>query len=201
MSAPAVALPRFEPMPLARLHAPFDHDDWVFELKYDGWRALAYVDGGRCRLVSRNGNVFKRFGQLGAAIGAAVPGTAALDGEIACLDGDGRPQFYELFRRRVPPTYCAFDVLWLNGRDLRGRPLVERKRLLKRLVRPPLLYVDHVAGRGMDLFQAACASDLEGVVAKLANGRYQPAMTTWVKIKNGNYSQAEGRADFFDRRA
>ena len=185
-------------MPLARLHAPFDHDDWIFELKYDGWRALAYVEGGQCQLISRNGNAFKRFGELGAQIGAALRGSAVLDGEIVCLDGDGRPQLYELFRRRVLPTYCAFDVLWLNGRDLREQPLVERKRLLKRLVREPLLYVDHVAGRGVELFDEACSHDLEGVVAKLATGRYEPTATTWVKIKNRAYSQAEGRADFFD---
>jgi bifunctional non-homologous end joining protein LigD len=67
---------------------------------------------------------------------------------------------------------------------VRQRPLVESKRLLKRLVRPPLLYVDHVVGRGVDLFHATCASDLEGVVAKLATGRYEAAATSWVKIKN-----------------
>ncbi len=63
------------------------------------------------------------------------------------------------------------------------------------------MYVDHVAGRGMELFQAACARDLEGIVAKLATGLYAPEATTWVKIKNPAYSQAEGRADFFDARS
>ena len=68
--------------------------------------------------------------------------------------------------------------------------------MLKRLIRPPVLYVDHIEGRGVDLFEATCGGDLE--VAKLAAGRYEPAATTWVKIKNRGYSQAEGRADFFD---
>ena len=186
-------------MPLARLHAPFDHPDWLFELKYDGWRALAYVENGKCRLVSRRGNAFKRFQDLCATIAAALPARAVLDGEIACLDREGRPQFYELMRRKMAPTFCAFDLLWLNGRDLRVLPLLERKRHLQQLIRPPLLFVDHVESRGVDLFRAACDRDLEGIVAKLANGRYEPEATTWVKIKNRTYSQAEGRLDFFDR--
>jgi bifunctional non-homologous end joining protein LigD len=106
--------------------------------------------------------------------------------------------FYELMRRRTAPTYCAFDILWLNGRDHRDASLLERKRILSELVRPPILYVDHIESRGVDLFNAACERDLEGIVAKLANGRYEPSATTWVKIKNRSYSQAEGRAEFFD---
>jgi bifunctional non-homologous end joining protein LigD len=130
----------------------------------------------------------------------ATRGTAVLDGEVACLDADGKPQFYELMRRQIAPTFCAFDLLWLNGRDLRGRPLLERKRLLKRLVKPPLLYVNHVEHTGVDLFNVACEKDMEGIVAKLAHGVYRPAATTWVKIKNSSYSQAEGRAEFFNSR-
>jgi bifunctional non-homologous end joining protein LigD len=128
----------------------------------------------------------------------AVPGTAVLDGEIACLDDDGKPQFYELMRREKAPTFCAFDLLWLNRRNLRSLPLLERKRLLRKLTRSPLLYVDHIAHRGADLFKAACAKDLEGIVAKLASGRYEPEKTTWEKIKNRAYSRAVGRAEFFD---
>jgi ATP-dependent DNA ligase len=99
---------------LGRLDAPFDHQDWIFELKYDGWRALAYIAGGSCRLVSRNGNAFKRFADLCAAIAATIQGNAVLDGEIACLDAKGKPQFYELMRRRMTSTYCAFDLLSLD---------------------------------------------------------------------------------------
>jgi bifunctional non-homologous end joining protein LigD len=185
-------------MPLASLHAPFDHSDWIFELKYDGFRAFAHIDSGECRLVSRKGTVYRGFPQLCAAIGAAIPAQAVLDGEIVYLDAEGKPQFYELMRRRTPQHYYAFDVLWLDGHDLRDIRLTERKRLLRGLVRPPVLYADHFEARGVDLFQAACDHDLEGIVAKLAAGRYEPAATTWVKIKNRGYSQAEGRADFFD---
>ena len=78
-------------MPLASLHAPFDHQDWIFELKYDGFRALGYVDSGLCWLVSRRGTAYKSFPQLSAAIGAAIPGQAVLDGEIVHLDAQGKP--------------------------------------------------------------------------------------------------------------
>jgi bifunctional non-homologous end joining protein LigD len=123
-----------------------------------------------------------------------------LDGEVVHLGEDGCPQFYDLMRRRTPQHFYAFDLLWLNGEDLRDAPLLERKRLLRRLVpkQPsPVLYVEHMR-KGVALFQAVCAQDLEGIVAKLATGRYTPDETTWVKIKNPTYSQAEGRADFFD---
>ena len=121
----------------------------MFELKYDGFRALAYIEAGQCRLVSRKRNQFKRFQSLCAAIAETIRGAAVLDGEIACLDSDGKSQFYELMRRRLAPTYCAFDILWLNGRDLRSKPLLERKAIVKGLVRPPLLYVDHMERRGV----------------------------------------------------
>jgi bifunctional non-homologous end joining protein LigD len=107
-------------------------------------------------------------------------------------------------RRRGPQHFFAFDLLWLNGRDLRALPLLERKRLPRQVVprQPcPLLYIDHVAGDGVSLYDAVCARDLEGIVAKQADGRYTPEATTWVKIKNPAYSQAEGRADFFEGRA
>ncbi len=191
-------------MPLARLQAPFDHPDWIFELKLDGFRALAYVENGAARLVSRNGNAFKTFLDLGAGIGSVLPvRDAVLDGEIVHVGPDGAPRFYGLMRRRRPQHYFAFDVLWLDGRDLRRLPLLERKRLLRRIVPPqpaPVVYVDHVAESGVALFEAASERDLEGIVAKLANAPYASEEPTWVKIKNRAYSQIEGRADFFDDR-
>ena len=127
-------------MPLASLHAPFDHPDWIFELKYDGFRALAYIDSRECQLVSRKGTVYRGFPRLCAAIGAAIPAHAVLDGEIVYLDAEGKPQFYDLMRRRTPQHYYAFDLLWLDGKDLRDIRLIERKRLLRELVRPPVLF-------------------------------------------------------------
>src|ERR1043166_8539902 len=115
-------------MPLARLHAPFDHSDWLFELKYDGFRAFAYVEADAVRLVSRRGNVYKSFRDLCARVAAALPLEATiLDGEIVHLDTDGKPLFYDLLRRSSPQHFVAFDLLWLNGRDLRGLPLIDRR--------------------------------------------------------------------------
>jgi len=192
-------------MPLARLAMPFDHPDWLFEPKLDGFRALLYIENGSARLLSRNGNWFKSFPDLTRALGTCFPHTTAvLDGEVVRLGADGKPLFYELMRRRAPQHFYAFDLLWRNGEDLRTVPLLERKDLLREMLPPqpsPALYVEHVARSGVDLFQAACECDLEGIVAKLANGLYTPDSTTWVKIKNRNYTQAEGRADFFDGRS
>src|SRR5437763_2289962 len=85
------------PMPLVRIPEPFDHPDWLFELKHDGFRALAYVDGHHCRLVSRRGHEFTKFGQLTEEIAHSVKTMrAVLDGEIVCLGPDGRRQFYDL---------------------------------------------------------------------------------------------------------
>ena len=128
--------------------------------------------------------------------------SAILDGEIVRPGPDGRPMFYELMRRRGPFCLYAFDLLWLDGSDLRDRPLLERKSLLRKLVprRPKsVLYVEHVA-TGTDLFRVICERDMEGIVAKQASARYTPEATTRVKIKNRQYSQAIGRHDFFGRR-
>jgi bifunctional non-homologous end joining protein LigD len=192
-------------MPLASLRTPFDHADWIYELKYDGFRALAYIENRTARLVSRNGNVFKTFPDLAASIGTALEvRSAVLDGEIVHLGKDGIPRFYDLMRRRAPQHFFAFDLLWLNGRDLRGLPLLERKRLLAGIAPPqpaPVVLVDHIAGSvGVALFQEVCKRDLEGIVAKLAKAPYTPESTSWIKIKNRNYSQAVNRRDFFDSR-
>jgi bifunctional non-homologous end joining protein LigD len=133
---------------------------------------------------------------------------AILDGEIVCLDAQGKPQFYDLLRRSEPTYFYAFDLLALDGEDLRTLPLIERKRRLSRIMPKKrarrLLYVGHIAGRGIDLYRAACERDLEGIVAKLARAPYvvcEPRHSTWLKIKNPSYSQMEGRLELFERRA
>jgi bifunctional non-homologous end joining protein LigD len=190
-------------MPLARLHAPFEHPDWIFEPKLDGFRALAYIEDGACRLVSRKVNVFKTFGPLAAAIGEDLAGqTAILDGEIVRPGADGRPLFYELMRRHGPFCFYAFDLVWLGQKDLRPWPLVEMKSLLEKLVPRRMRagrYVEHV-WKWTNLFRVICERDMEGIVAKQANGAHTPEATTWVRIKNRRYSQAVGRHDFFGRR-
>jgi bifunctional non-homologous end joining protein LigD len=151
--------------------------EWVFEPKLDGFRSIAYVEDGACRLVSRNRNAFQTFDPLAQAIGEQLAGhSAILDGEIVRPGPDGRPMFYELMRRRGPFCFYAFDLLWLDGIDLRDRPLLERKRLLPKLLlrrAQPVLYVDHVES-GSDLFRIICEQDMEGVVAKQASACYTP---------------------------
>src|SRR2546425_1439279 len=198
-------LPSFEPMRLVNLRQPFDHKDWLFELKYDGFRALAYVENGSARLVSRRQNAYKSFDTLCTQIVQCLKvQDAILDGEVVCLGKDGRPQFYDLLRRRSPRYFYAFDLLWLNGRDLRGLPLIERKRMLRRIIpkgRSAVLFAKHTEGTGVSLFHAACEMDIEGIVAKWKNAPYRMDgnQTSWVKIKNPHYSQAEGRRELFEK--
>lgn len=144
--------PLFQPLPLIRQPEPFSHPDWVFEIKYDGFRALAYADPSGIRLISRNGNRFSSFSDLCSGIEFALKARhAVLDGEISCLDDRGHSQFNQLLFRRATPRFCAFDLLYLDGKDLRERPLIERKRALRRIIpdgSPFLLYVDHAEGEG-----------------------------------------------------
>src|SRR5947209_2082363 len=105
-------LPQFTPMPLQRRKTAFDHPDWLFELKYDGFRALAYAEAAGCRLVSRNAHAFGSFELLREDIGRALRRSrAVIDGEIVCLDEKGHPQFYNLLYRRTEPCFVAFDLL------------------------------------------------------------------------------------------
>jgi bifunctional non-homologous end joining protein LigD len=193
------------PMPLASVSSPFDDPDWFYELKYDGFRALAYIDRKRSQLVSRRGHVYRSWVALANELSRAVRCHAAvLDGEICCLDPDGRPQFYNLLFRRGRPHLMVFDLLWLDGCDLRERPLRERKRLLRGILPQRdscVRFVDHIQHRGTDLFRAACAHDVEGVVAKWRDGTYQSGPhTSWLKIRNPHYSQWDGRRELFEAR-
>jgi bifunctional non-homologous end joining protein LigD len=198
---------QFNPIPLGRRLRPFSHPDWLFELKYDGFRALAYIDYGRCKLVSRNGNTFVSFGELASKIGRLFPQrTAVLDGEIVCLNKKGHPQFHDLLFRRGQPSFVAFDLLWEAGKLLTRDALLDRKLTLKRFLAhlrsdSGVIYADHVAHSGEALFERARKLDLEGIVAKDKSGPYvsRPEETTWFKIRNRNYSQLVGRADLFER--
>jgi bifunctional non-homologous end joining protein LigD len=120
-------LPRIAPLTLRRLREPFDHPDWVFELKHDGFRGVAYISDSSCRIVSRRDNTFKSFTPLRDTLGRLRVKDAILDGEIIFLDGDGVSIFNQLMFRQGVPYFYAFDVTWLNGRDLRSLPLIKRK--------------------------------------------------------------------------
>src|SRR5437763_3081890 len=160
---------KYQPMPLGRCIGPFDDPEWLFELKYDGFRAIAHVEFGRCSLLSRNGHPFASFQDLALQIGnALIPRSAVIDGEIVCLDTDGKPQFYELMLRRGKPCFVAFDLLTSNGKDLRHERLLDRKHELRQIIggAPSIIYADHVQECGTALFEKACELDLEGIVAK-----------------------------------
>jgi bifunctional non-homologous end joining protein LigD len=193
-------------MPLIRVPEAFDHPDCLFELKHDGFRALAHVEGHHGRLVSRNGHTFSNWAVLCTEISHSIRAhDAVLDGEIVCLDANGRSHFYDLMFRRDWPYFFAFDLLSVDGEDLRAKPLIERKRRLKRImlrIDSRLLFVDHVSERGMALFREARRMDLEGIVAKWTRGPYHGdgVNTSWLKIKNPGYSQMTGRRELFERR-
>ena len=111
-------------MPLSRRAEPFDHPDWLFEIKWDGFRSLAYIENGRCKLVSRNGNEFKSFSALNSALPLECGAKrAVLDGEIVCLDRKGNSQFRNLMFGRGEPRFYAFDLLSCDGEELRYLPL------------------------------------------------------------------------------
>ena len=178
-----------QPMPLSRKPAPFDHPDWIFELKYDGFRALAVIHDGRTQLISRNGHPFSSFDNLRKALTSPFAGKTILDGEIVCLDKRGKPQFNDLLFHRGEPCFFVFDLLMNDGRDLRTERLTDRKHELRSLLsKVPvsrMRYVDHVEQHGTALFERVCKMDLEGIVAKHSSGPYvtEPQKTTWFKIQ------------------
>jgi ATP-dependent DNA ligase len=125
-----------QPMRLARRPEPFSDPAWLFELKYDGFRALAHLSDGNCKLISRNGNAFRSFESLRVAIPGDVRARqAVIDGEIVCLDAQGRSRFNDLLFHRAELCFVAFDLLWCAGEDLRQLPLIDRKLQLRSVVR------------------------------------------------------------------
>src|SRR5579863_1992115 len=192
----------FQPIILGRAPAPFSHHDWLFEIKWDGFRSLAHVENGRCKLISRNGNEFKSFRSLSVVLGRELKNSVVLDGEIVCLGEDGKSRFYDLLFRRREPRFVAFDLLRCDGQDLKYSPLIERKQRL-RAVLPKLsnniLFCDHVENDGESLFRLACENDLEGIVAKHKYGPYLQEHAQWIKIRNQKYSEWAGREKFFER--
>jgi bifunctional non-homologous end joining protein LigD len=149
----------------------------VFELKHDGFRAVAYIEHAECRLVSRNMRNL-RFDFLQKALAKLPVKDAIFDGEIVCLDGRGVSQFNQLLSRKAEPVFYAFDLLWHNGEDLTQRPLIERKTRLRRIVKASkcrrLLYAQHIGEHGKKFFETICSLDLEGIVAKRAMSVYKP---------------------------
>lgn len=194
-------LPSLSPAKLSVARDVFVDPDWIYELKYDGFRGLAYFDRGKSWLVSRNNFTYKRFSPLCEHLGHLLRlGNAILDGEIVCIDDHGRPRFYDLMFQRGEPRFFAFDILWKDGEDLRSLPLTMRKKILRKLIPKSdarLLYVDH-SEDGHGLFRLVCEQDLEGMVMKPKASPYGD--NRWLKIKNANYSQAKDRHELFNRK-
>ena len=202
---------------------PFSDPAWLYEIKYDGVRVLADRRGDRVTLYGRSGqDTTSRYPEVVRALRALPIDRFVIDGEIVALDDAGRPSFQrlqprmaltdprdiELAARRQPAVGVFFDCLGLDDRDLRRRPLVERKECLRLLVPPlgPVRYGDHVAGEGRAFFEAASAQRLEGIVAKRARSVYSGGRTRdWIKIKCqkrqefvvGGYTDPQGARGHF----
>jgi bifunctional non-homologous end joining protein LigD len=190
-------LPREVALQLATLvDAPPDGSEWLHEIKFDGYRMSCRIERGSARLVTRNGlDWTERFPDLAAALAALPARTALLDGEVVVFDREGRTSFQALQgalgRKRSDAAvhFVAFDCLYLDGRDVRAAPLVERKQLLRALLSrlpdaSPIRFSEHVVGRGAEFFAAACTRGVEGTVAKRGDAPYRPGRSrAWLKIR------------------
>ncbi len=190
---------RIEPMLATLAEHPFSDPNWLFEIKWDGVRALARIVDGALTLRSRNGvDITGRYPELASLSEALAARQAIVDGEIVALDAHGRSDFGSLQERmhvrapseslisRMPVVYFAFDLLYCDGYDLREAPLLERKQLLQRLLHPSngVRYADHQLEHGKELFELAKESGLEGIVAKRADSPYvSDRSMNWVKLK------------------
>ena len=190
--APAAPMPvHVKPMMATLVEKPFDRPGWLFEIKWDGYRALAEVKAGIVRLYSRNDkNLDAQFRPIAQAL-TALPFDALLDGEIVALDKSGKADFQLLqnYLRsgRGNLVYYVFDLLYCDGRDLRVLPLNRRKSVLEQVVegRPPLLLSGHVETEGVALFEAAKEAGVEGIVAKDGESPYRSGHRgpEWLKVK------------------
>jgi bifunctional non-homologous end joining protein LigD len=196
-----VSLPRTL-VPMKATSGDLPHGDgWTFEVKWDGMRALCFVTDGQVRVQSYNErDVTASWPEL-AGLAAALPvASALLDGELVATDADGRPSFGLLQQRmhvadpaeaarraaEVPVSYVVFDLLHLDGHDLTGLPLTDRRRLLDQVLEPgPRWRISPLHDDGAALLEAATEQGLEGVVAKRLDSRYEPGKRTrtWLKVK------------------
>jgi bifunctional non-homologous end joining protein LigD len=186
-------------------------DEWLHEMKLDGFRIVAHVDGGHARLWSRNAKDWTaRFSTVARAVEKLGVPTAILDGEVAMVLPDGRTSFNALQNAHDGKTegtlaYFVFDLPYLDGWDLTRTPLEERKKVLESLlagVPPPLRYSEHVVGSGEEFFREACRLKLEGMVSKRRDAPYTPGRArTWLKLKCqqeqelviGGFTEPEGQ--------
>jgi bifunctional non-homologous end joining protein LigD len=191
--------PSIKPMLATATDAPFDSDEWLYEIKWDGYRALAALNHGTVQLYSRNDKSFnQKFHSIVEAL-EKMDVNAVVDGEVVAIDEDGKPSFQLLqnyLEEELNLVYYIFDLLWLNGEDLRDLPLIERKEKLLTLLEDiddnRIAYSDHIENFGADIFKEAEKADLEGIIAKRKNGNYYSAKRTkeWLKIKTHKRQEA-----------
>jgi bifunctional non-homologous end joining protein LigD len=178
------------PMLATTAEGPFDHADWIYEVKWDGYRAIAEVREGKVNLYSRNGISFnKRFGPVTEAL-RALHFDAVLDGEIVVVDEEGKPDF-QMLQHHEPGKgrllYSVFDLLHFQGHDLTGLPLLKRKEILKKVLplSPRIRYSEQVKQEGTLFFTVAKQKGLEGIIAKHGSSTYEPGGRSrqWLKVK------------------
>jgi bifunctional non-homologous end joining protein LigD len=175
--------------------------EWLYEVKWDGYRALCYIESGKVRMLSRRGTrLDKQFAGVSEALAQSVQAEAAIiDGEVVALDENGNPSFQRLQNATgfgIKPAvkgmaapflnFFAFDLLYLNGYDLRKAALIDRRRLLMSILLPSEIvrYSEHFAGKGQQLLDAVRAKGLEGILAKQAQSRYESRRSgSWIKVK------------------
>jgi bifunctional non-homologous end joining protein LigD len=183
-------IPGFIKPQLATLKLKAPKGDYLHEVKYDGYRVQIHLDRGKVRAFTRNGHDWtKRFSRIVKAFG--LKSQTIFDGEVVVVH-EKRTNFSELQAdlakgRQDRMLFYAFDILFHNGEDLRRKPQVERKKILKSLtdmLQPPVLYSEHVEGDGQVLFEAASKLNYEGIVSKLADAPYRSERTeAWLKVK------------------
>jgi len=190
--APAAPMPHeVRPMLASSVEEPFDDPDWIFEIKLDGYRALAQIEKGKVLLYSRNNISFnKKFPAIVESL-RTIGRDAVFDGEVAALDEEGHSYFQLLqnYQRTGEGniSYFIFDLLYLDGQDLRALPLLTRKQLLRNLLPdlPNVKYSDHIVEYGKEFFELAKENNLEGILAKRGSSRYLAGRRSkdWLKIK------------------
>jgi bifunctional non-homologous end joining protein LigD len=187
------APPRFVEPELATLvDTPPEGDAWIHETKYDGYRCLLAIGGETVICYTRRGHDWTdRFASLVEPARRLPVESALIDGEVMVLDAAGRSNFalmQNALKTGAPLVYVAFDLLWLDGEDLRGRPLIERKRRLRAILgrrrNGQIRFSEHLEGRGADILARLCGAGFEGIVAKRGDAPYRSGRgQNWLKIK------------------
>lgn len=186
------------PMLTTAVDKPFDSDDWIFELKLDGYRAIAEIRSSQLKLYSRNGISFKeRYPIISQAL-KKIRSLMILDGEIVLLNEEGEPDFQKLQNYEENPGYAlayyVFDILSLKGKDLKNLPLIERKAILKKTlgISPVIRFCDHIEKSGKQFYKKVIKKKLEGIIAKRKESIYLPGFRTkeWLKIKDQKSQEA-----------